>query len=66
MHHEFVLSEELDTKCKVDKLVDHHNTLPKGPIIIPNGFADFFSEKAVIEVLGGTETEPSTQTHQNN
>ena len=35
-----------------------------GPIIIPNGFADFFFEKAVTEVLGGTEIEPSTQTHQ--
>ena len=35
-----------------------------GPIIIPNNFADLFFEKAVIEVLGGTEIEPSTQTHQ--
>ena len=35
-----------------------------GPIIIPNSFADFFFEKAVIEVLGRTEIEPSTQTHQ--
>ena len=34
------------------------------PIIIPNNFADLFFEKAVIEVLGGTEIEPSTQTHQ--
>ena len=35
-----------------------------GPIIVPNNFADMFFEKAVIEVLGGTEIEPSTQTHQ--
>ena len=35
-----------------------------GPIILPNNFADLFFEKAVIEVLGGTEIEPSTQTHQ--
>ena len=35
-----------------------------GPIIVPNNFADLFFEKAVIEVLGGTEIEPSTQTHQ--
>ena len=35
-----------------------------GPIIVPNNFADLFLEKAVIEVLGGTEIEPSTQTHQ--
>ena len=35
-----------------------------GPIIIPNRLADFFFEKAVIEVLGGTKIEPSTQTHQ--
>ena len=35
-----------------------------GPIIVPNRLADFFFEKAVIEVLGGTEIEPSTQTHQ--
>ena len=34
------------------------------PIIIPNNFADLFFEKVVIEVLGGTEIEPSTQTHQ--
>ena len=34
-----------------------------GPIILPNNFADLFFEKAVIEVLGGTEIEPSTQTH---
>ena len=27
-----------------------------GPIILPNNFADLFFEKAVIEVLGGTET----------
>ena len=31
-----------------------------GPIILPNNFADLFFEKAVIEVLGGTEIEPST------
>ena len=31
---------------------------------MPNNFADLFFEKAVIEVLGGTEIEPSTQTHQ--
>ena len=35
-----------------------------GPIIVPNNFAELFVEKAVIEVLGGTEIEPSTQTHQ--
>ena len=35
-----------------------------GPIIVPNNFADLFFEKAVIEVLGGTKIEPSTQTHQ--
>ena len=35
-----------------------------GPIIVPNRLADFCFEKAVIEVLGGTEVEPSTQTHQ--
>ena len=35
-----------------------------GPIILPNNSADLFFEKAVIEVLGGTEIEPSTQTHQ--
>ena len=35
-----------------------------GPIIVPNNFADLFFEKAVIEVLGGTEIEASTQTHQ--
>ena len=35
-----------------------------GPIIVPSNFADLFFEKAVIEVLGGTEVEPSTQTHQ--
>ena len=35
-----------------------------GPIIVPNNFADLFFEKAVIEVLGGTGIEPSTQTHQ--
>ena len=34
------------------------------PIIVPNNFADLFFEKAVIEVLGGTEIEPSTQMHQ--
>ena len=35
-----------------------------GPIIVPNNFADLFFEKAVTEVLGSTEIEPSTQTHQ--
>ena len=35
-----------------------------GPIIVPNNFADLFFEKAVIEVLGSTEIEPSTQMHQ--
>ena len=35
-----------------------------GPIIVPNRLEDFFFEIAVIEVLGGTEIEPSTQTHQ--
>ena len=35
-----------------------------GPIIVPNNFADLFFEKAVIEVLGSTEIESSTQTHQ--
>ena len=35
-----------------------------GPIIVPNNFADLFFEKAVIEVLGGTEIEPSTKMHQ--
>ena len=34
------------------------------PIIVPNNFADLFFEKAVIEVLGATEIEPSTQMHQ--
>ena len=33
-------------------------------IIVPNNFADLFSEKAFIEVLGSTEIEPSTQMHQ--
>ena len=35
-----------------------------GPIIVPNNFADLFFERAVIEILGRTEIEPSTQTHQ--
>ena len=35
-----------------------------GPIIVPNNFADLFFERAVIEVLGGTEIKPSMQTHQ--
>ena len=35
-----------------------------GPIIVPNNFAELFFEKAIIEVLGGTEIEPSTETHQ--
>ena len=34
------------------------------PIILPNWVADFYFEKAVIEVLGGTEIELATQTHQ--
>ena len=34
------------------------------PIIVPNNFANLFFEKAVIEVLGSTEIEPSTQMHQ--
>ena len=35
-----------------------------GPIVVPNSIANFYFEKAVIEVLGGTEIEPTTQTHQ--
>ena len=35
-----------------------------GPIILSNNFTDLFFEKAVIEVLRGTEIEPSTQTRQ--
>ena len=35
-----------------------------GPIVVPNRIADFYFEKAVIEVLGGTEIESTTQTHQ--
>ena len=35
-----------------------------GPIVVPNRIANFYFEKAVIEVLGGTETEATTQTHQ--
>ena len=43
-----------------DANIDSHY----GPIIVPNWIGDFFFEKAVIEVLGGTEIEPTTQTHQ--
>ena len=35
-----------------------------GPMIFPNFLADFFFEKATIEILGSTEIEPGTQTHQ--
>ena len=35
-----------------------------GPINVPNWIGDFSFEKGVIEVLGGTENEPATQTHQ--
>ena len=35
-----------------------------GPMIFPNFLADFFFEKSTIEILGGTEIEPGTQTHQ--
>ena len=35
-----------------------------GPMIFPNFLADIFFEKATIEILGGTEIEPATQTHQ--
>ena len=41
-----------------------HIDSPYGPIIVPNWIADFYFEKATIEVLGGTEIEPGTQTHQ--
>ena len=37
---------------------------PYGPITQPNWLPEFFFEKATIEVLGGTEIEPGTQTHQ--
>ena len=33
-------------------------------MIFPNFLADFFFKKATIEILGGTEIEPGTQTHQ--
>ena len=36
---------------------------PYGPITLPNWLPEFFFEKATIEVLGGTEIEPGTQTH---
>ena len=35
-----------------------------GPVIVPNGFADFFFKKATIELDGGIEIEPTNQTHQ--
>ena len=35
-----------------------------GPIFVPNRIADFYFKKAVIEVLRGTEIQPTTQTHQ--
>ena len=35
-----------------------------GPIIPPNRLPEFFFKKATIEVSGGTEIEPETQTHQ--
>ena len=34
------------------------------PMIFPNFLADFFFEKASIEILGDTEIEPGIQTHQ--
>ena len=43
---------------------DGNVNLRYGPIIVPNWIGDFFFEKAVIEVLGGTEIEHATQTHQ--
>ena len=33
-------------------------------MIFPNFLAEFFFEKATIEILGGTEIEPGIQTHQ--
>ena len=48
------------TNATNDANIDLHY----GPIIVPNWIGDFFTEKAVIEVLGGTEIEPATQTHQ--
>ena len=41
-----------------------HTDLLYGPIIPPNLSPKFFFEKATIEVSGGTEIEPRTQTHQ--
>ena len=41
-----------------------HTDSPYGPVIVPNWIADFYFEKATIEVLGGTEIEPGTQTYQ--
>ena len=35
-----------------------------GPMIFPNFLAYLFLEKATTEILGGTEIEPGTQTHQ--
>ena len=35
-----------------------------GPMIPLNFLAEFFFEKATIEVEGGTEIEPGTETHQ--
>ena len=35
-----------------------------GPILFPNWIAEVYFEKATIEMLWGTETEPGTQTHQ--
>ena len=41
-----------------------HTDSPYGPIIVPSRIADFYFEKATMELLGGTEIEPGTQTHQ--
>ena len=35
-----------------------------GPIIVPNRFADFFFKKAIVELGGGIEIEPTNQNHQ--
>ena len=48
------------TNATNDANIDLHY----GTIIVPNWIGDFFLEKAVIEVLGGTEIEPAAQTHQ--
>ena len=37
---------------------------PYEPITLPNWLPEFFFKTAMIEVLGGTEIEPGTQTHQ--